>query len=466
MSAADWLERLGNMAHALRRREADDARGRWSRDELRAYQRARLRDLVRHATTRSPLYRELYGGVIDRDVELGELPPLAKDVMMARFDEVVTDPRLRLAPLLAHAQTLRGDERYLGDFRVMTSSGSSGRKAVYVYDRRAWREGFLPQSLRMSRLAGLRPGLPRPRIATVAAGDGKHMTFRGGASMDVGLFVTRRISAARPLAEQVAELEAYRPDFLVGYPSALALLADEQRAGRLRIAPRSVTTSSEVRTAAMAASIRAAWGVEPFNCLGLTETGIAAMDCAAHRGLHVFEDFTIIEVVDERGRPVPDGTVGAKILVTNLFNRVQPILRFEVSDLVALDAAPCPCGLTFQRVVALDGRSDDILELPGPRGPVRVHPILVRGALGAEPAVLAYQVVQERGALDVQLVLAAGAGEATIARVSAALEAALRAAGAGVPVGVRAVAAIAREEGAGKLKLIRAAATASSRAHP
>ena len=109
---------------------------------------------------------------------------------------------------------------------------------------------------------------------------------------------------------------------------------------------------------------------------------------------------------------------GAKILVTNLYNRVQPIIRFEVSDLIAVDDAPCPCGRSLQRIVALDGRSDDILELPGPTGTVRVHPIHLRSALGADPAVLQYQVIHEPTGIDVQLVLAADAPETTTTMLS------------------------------------------------
>jgi phenylacetate-CoA ligase len=410
---------------------------------------------VRHATAHSPFYRELYGETLRGEVELERLPVVTKTAMMASFDRFVTDRRLRRDDLLAHIAAVRGDERWQGEYRVMASSGSSGARAIYVYDRAAWRGGFLTGSLRMAGITGLRPRLPRPKLATVAAADGTHMTFRGGASMDVGLYRAMRFSASAPLAQLAAELQAYRPDFLLGYPSVLALLADEQRAGRLRIAPSAVTTSSEVCTPAMAASIREAWGKAPFNCLGLTETGITAVDCDAHAGLHVFEDLCILEAVDECNRPVPPRTPGAKILVTNLFNRVQPIIRFEVSDLVTLDDAPCSCGRTLQRIVALDGRSDDILELSGPNGRVLLHPIHLRSVLGVDPAVLQYQVTLHQASLDVHVVLAEAAPPGVLGQITGALRRALIGRGADVAVTVRAVAVIPRENGPGKLKLVR-----------
>jgi phenylacetate-CoA ligase len=454
MSAA-WFERMGNFAAALRRRAADDERMRWSRDRLRAYQAERLAALVAHASRQSPFYRELYGGPIDGPVELTSLPTVSKAAMMGNFDRFVTDPRLRREPLLRHVADIAGDERYADDFRVMTSSGSSGAKALYVYDRHAWREGFLPGSLRMSRLAGLYPRLPRQRLVTVAAGDGKHMSFRGGMAMDVGFFRTRRLAAKQPLAPLAMQLAEARPDVLLGYPSVLALLADEQRAGRLDIAPTSVVTSSEVCTPAMAASISAAWGVTPYNCLGLTETGITAVDCEQHAGLHLFEDLCIVEVVDEHGRVLPPRTPGARILVTNLYNYVQPIIRFEVTDLMTIDDAPCACGRTLARIVALDGRSDDILTLCGERGPVTVHPIHLRGLLGANPAVLQYQVDCDGEAMDVAVVLAAGAPVDTRRTLEQGLANALATRGAQPVLRVRVVTEIAREQGPGKLKLVR-----------
>jgi phenylacetate-coenzyme A ligase PaaK-like adenylate-forming protein len=271
--------------------------------------------------------------------------------------------------------------------------------------------------------------------------------------MDVGVFISRRFPATLPIDELVSSLNAYQPEFVLGYPSMLALLAEEQLAGRLQIRPTAVTTSSELRTPTMTERIHAAWNVHPFDCLGLTETGIAATDCEHHTGLHIFEDTTIMEVVDTDNREVPFGTPGAKILVTNLYNRVQPIIRFEVSDLVTVTDAPCPCGITFRRITALDGRSDDMIEI----GSIRIHPIHIRGALASDPRVLQYQVTHEPTRLDVLVVLAATATGDTTHELSTKLSTTLREHGADLPVDVRQVAAIAREQGAGKLKLVRRA---------
>jgi phenylacetate-coenzyme A ligase PaaK-like adenylate-forming protein len=314
--------------------------------------------------------------------------------------------------------------------------------------------------MRWMRMMGVAPRLPRRRLAQVAAPDAKHMTSRAAASLDVGVYRSLRLSAAQPVPELIAALDRHQPEVLTGYPSALALLAVEQLEGRLRVAPAVVCTTSEVRTPEMTARIRAAWGVEPFDCLGLTETGVAAADCPAHQGLHLFEDCCLFEVVDERSRPVPAGRPGDKVLVTNLLNRVQPFIRFEVTDLVTVTDDPCACGRTFRRITAIEGRADDVLDLPGAAGDrVRVHPIHLRSPLATMPAVVQYQIVQHRDRLEVTLALAPGAaGEATVGEVERRLDAALRGLGAApLPLDVRVVPRIAREAGAGKFKLIKAA---------
>lgn len=109
--------------------------------------------------------------------------------------------------------------------------------------------------------------------------------------------------------------------------------------------------------------------------------------------------------------------------------------------------------MTLRRIVALDGRSDDVLELPGPAGPVRIHPIHLRSALASDRRVLQYQIVQQADGLDVQVVLAgdAAAADELVGRLSQLL----RERGAEVRVRVRAVAEIPRETGAGKLKLVK-----------
>jgi len=89
-----------------------------------------------------------------------------------------------------------------------------------------------------------------------------------------------------------------------------------------------------------------AWGEVLFNMYGATECGLAA-ECDQHRGMHLQEDLVIVEVVDQDNRPVPPGVYGDRLLITVLFKRTQPLIRYEMSDSVRLSPDPCPCGRPF-----------------------------------------------------------------------------------------------------------------------
>jgi phenylacetate-CoA ligase len=406
------------------------------RADLERHQQERFAETVRHAVTHSPLYRELYAG---RDP--GDLPTVTKDLLMERFADWVTDPRLRLGALERHVEGLGlEDELFAGDFRVMPTGGTSGRRAIHAFDQAEWTD-CLVAFMRWSELFGLRPKLPRMRVATVMTGGSRHMTSRFNLSSDVGAHRTLRLDAGQAVAELARALETFRPDALLGYASAVGLLVCEALDGRLDIAPRIVATTSEVRPAETTERIRAAWGVEPHDAFGSTET-LYGGDCEHHTGIHVFEDQTLVEVVD------------GKLVVTSFLRRSQPLIRYELGDLATLDAAPCPCGRSFARLVAVEGRADDVLRLPGAGGAtVAVHPIAIRSPLSAVPELRRYKVVHDRDGLHVRLELRSGGAEVAD-RVATLVRDGLARSGADVQPRVEIVERLADDGPSGKFRLI------------
>jgi len=196
---------------------------------------------------------------------------------------------------------------------VLSTAGTSGLRGTFVYDRSAW-SVVLANSLRWSRFVGVAPRWPRRvRICTLGADAALHVSRRIPASGNVGLFRMLQLDVTRPLPRLVEALNAFQPEVLMPYPSMAALLAEEQLAGRLHIRPRVVTTHSEVLSPGMAQRIEAAWGTVPFNHYGLTEEPHVGCECGAHSGIHLFEDLCILEVVDERNRPVPPGAARGKV---------------------------------------------------------------------------------------------------------------------------------------------------------
>ena len=224
------------------------------------------------------------------------------------------------------------------------------------------------------------------------------------ASGNVGLFKLQPLDALAPLATLTDALNRFQPDALLAYASIAALLADEQLAGRLAIRPAVVGTHSELLTTAMAKKIEVAWGSVPFNHYGLTELPNMGSDCHRHRGLHAFEDLFIAEVVDQDDRPVPAGRAGSKLLLTNLYNRTQPLIRYAVSDRLTMAPEPCPCGRPFRLISELGGRNEDTLVFPGRDGrPVSIPPLILFDVIESFPQILQYRLTRTEGALSVEL---------------------------------------------------------------
>lgn len=212
---------------------------RWPKGRLRRHQQERLDALVRHAMRHSPFYRELLSGVVGNGpVELSSLPVLDKTRMMEHYDELVTDPRIKRDELLAWVEGLEQDELYLGEYRAMSTSGSSGRKGLFVYEEQGWRT-IAAMFFRQSAWMGVKPRLPRRfRMCLIGGAAPSHMTRQGSATLGIGIHRFLGLPLTLPIERMVAELNRFQPEFLNVYPSIAMRLAEEQLAGRLRLSSR------------------------------------------------------------------------------------------------------------------------------------------------------------------------------------------------------------------------------------
>ncbi len=458
------LRRVPEVARALRAARKLEPHDEWSVERLRAHQRERLLAIVRHAAGRSPYYRERFAGIeLSDDLDLAALPRLDKATMLERFDELVTDRRLTLAGVERHLKGIEGadpstDPLLFGEYRAMASGGTSGRRGVFVYGRADWTETLAGLALCWGSYFGFAPRLPRRRFATIAADHPLHMTGRWNRSTDVGLHRYLRLDARSPIGDLVEALNAFQPQGLNAYPSIAALLAERQLAGELRISPGVIGTSGEVLTAEMKEQISAAFGRTPFNAYGATEAGYIAVECDRHAGLHVFEDQVLLEVVDDEYRPVPPGERGSRLLLTNLFNRTQPLIRYELNDLVTVAPGLCPCGRPFPLLDSVEGRSDDVLELPAAKGgTVKVHPVTLRSSLAGVGALSEYRIVFGGGELRVEAVLSGADGGLACREIEVGIGAALAERGVQMPpILVKRVEEIPRHPRSGKHKVIEA----------
>ena len=366
---------------------------RWTRSQLEAYQAEQLRSQRAYAYAHSPFYRQFHKGLEDRP--LHELPILSKAMMMEHFDELVTDRTLRLADLRAYAAQGEAGKRYRNRYWVNATSGSSGHPGFFVFNDTEW-VSILASFARGQEWSGVHISLTKQqRMATVASISPWHISSQVAAVAKSWWRPSLRLPASQPLPQTVEQLNGWRPDVLIAYASMTGILAEEQLAGRLQINPQVVYTSSEVLTPQTRQRVRQAWGDEPFDQYGATETADIAAEYRACRRMHLFEDLLLAEVVDDQNRPVPPGEYGAKLLITTLFSRTQPLIRYELNDSVRISTETHVCGLPFAVLESVQGRKEDALELPGlAGGRVTVQPLVFNRVMDVVP-VSGWQVIQE-----------------------------------------------------------------------
>jgi phenylacetate-CoA ligase len=366
----------------------------WPAERLAAHRRQRLSRLLHHAVALSPWHRRRLGGVDPDHFDegaLSQLPTMTKDDLMENFDEIVTDPRLSLDRVESHLEGLTTGGYLLDEYSVIGSSGSSGRRGVFVYGREGWAVyylGIMRNLLRVRRADPEMAGGPTV-LATVAAQSPMHATAAVAWTFSSPHLTCLQLPVTLPVDEIVEGLNQAQPAFLRGYTSALYALAEEARAGRLRIRPQRVWTSAEPLSGDVRAALEETWGVPVGNVWGTSEGGGLATPCD-HGSSHLSEDLNILEFVDEHGDPVGPGARAAKVFLTNLFNPTLPLIRYELTDEVTVLPDPCPCGSAHRRIDDIQGRLEDNFAYGG----IPVHAYAFASPLERRRGILEYQVRQ------------------------------------------------------------------------
>lgn len=383
-------------------------------------QRERLAAMVDFARARSPYYRELYRALPERVEDPALLPVTRKETLMARFDDWVTDPEATLDRVRDFiADPARVGETFLGKYLVSTTSGTTGHRGVFLLDDRAAAVvralslRAVRRTLTPSRTA--RMLAHRMRSAHVVATSGHLAAYaviaRSRAVGRLHARGSRVLSVHSPLPELVDQLNRYRPVLLSGYATVIALLAGEQLAGRLRIAPAVVSLVAEGLGDREHRRIRSAFGAHVVNSYACNESLALGYGCP-FGWLHTHSDWLILEPVDADHRPVPPGQESFTVLLTSLGRWVQPILRYDLGDSVLLRPDPCPCGDPLP-AVKVRGRAADLLSFPRRGGgTVRIVPMAFETLLESLPDIDLFQIVQTTATtLRVRIRPAAGADQ-------------------------------------------------------
>jgi phenylacetate-CoA ligase len=365
----------GQYAQLVRRQRAElqDAymqgvrRLRWGADRLAAERQRRLRELLVYAAENSPFWRERLAGhdlANFTEADLPSLPILTKTEMMTDFDRILTVPGLTRARVKEHIESLDGD-RYIDDeYRAIVTSGYTGAEAYHVY---GW-DAFVTFVMQGSRWTGRRGEDPGAVLAQCFSCSARHESgaFYAFSSFEGGGPTSHCFDATLPLDVIVDRLNNVRPavQALQGWPSLIRELASEAMQGRLTIKPTWVSVAGELCTPVVRESVRSAWGIEASEFWGCSE-GTYAFPCGVGEGMHIADDLVILEPADADGNVVPYGQPAERMLLTNLFNLAQPLIRYDLVDAVTMIDEPCPCGCAHRRITSVNGRINGVFEYEG-----------------------------------------------------------------------------------------------------
>jgi len=434
----------------------------WPLERLHALRDARLRTLIRVAKERSPWHAQRLQHIDPERVsgdDLSAIPPMTKADLMAHWDEIVTDRRLTLDLANAHLDRVAasGPAYLLGDYMVATSGGSTGVRSVMVYDFEGWVQQPLGRDRHWRWLMDHNIVPACQRSASVLAGRAIHVSAAIGATFGGATGDVRSFPVTSPVGEMVRGLNAYQPDRLVAYPSALHRLAFEAQAGRLCIAPSLLTTVAEPLLPEARLIIENTFRAPIMDMYGCSERLPLAVSYPGSRDLHLVEDQAVYEPVDRWGSPVAPGTPAVTMLLTNVVNHLLPLIRYELTDEITFVDTANPDPWTGRRIAPVPGRLDDAFTYTGA---VDVPPHVFRSTLGRLPGICEYQVHQTTRGATIQVRLE---GQVDLEAARQELITALTRLGLSDPlITIVPVDHLARLDGTGKLKRFVSLSTAQA----
>ncbi len=330
-----------------------------------------FRRMLRHAYRHSPFYRKKLQGLDLRTCLPQDVPILTKQEMMENYDDLVTDPRIKRKDLEAFVKDVSNVGKfYLNKYAVCLTSGSQGQPAIVVQDRAALRTLFAMQAARGHSLPKtwsefFKRITVRKRWVIFLLRPGFFPSSSAFHYMPKGMKRFANLTVIhlnQPFEKIVEQLNEIKPNFITAYVHVLENLARAQQRGELKLLESRqlelLTSISEPLYPESRELIEGVFGLKVSNhyamgeCMGLT------LGDPTTGGARLNKDLAVLEVCDEHNRPVPDGQPGRKVLLTNLYNYTQPIIRYEIDDIVTVQKPTGP-NPTMPVIQAIAGRNND-----------------------------------------------------------------------------------------------------------
>lgn len=180
-----------------------------------------------------------------------------------------------------------------------------------------------------------------------------------------GLLKGHYLSVFNTTQTNADQLLKIKPDVVYSFPSTLECMLNDHGEKLNGLRPKLVFTQGELLTDRCRQLIYQIFQVEPHNTYGSREFAGIAFECNEHSGLHVINDWTILELT-RNGQSVGPNEEGETIL-TSLSNFAMPLIRYELGDLALWAKDNCGCGRNWPLIKELRGRTNSTLLLPSGR---------------------------------------------------------------------------------------------------
>jgi phenylacetate-CoA ligase len=353
----------------------------WSTAELVRMQEERLSRLVEHVYQQVPYYREVMDQHHLRPEDIRQIGDLVKFPLLTR--ELVR----------ARGNDLRARDHESRRSRIKSTGGTTGEPLQYLIDWDAWSH-ITACRYRGEGFGGYRPGDKMAILAgsSLIPDSQPGFTDRLRWKIERNLPLPAVKMTPEIMAGYARKIQAFKPSYLIGYPTALYVLADYiESHGILITGLRGVFTTAEALLPNHRQVLETVFKCPVFDAYGCGDGGIVATECKEHRGLHLAMEHAIIEVLGADGIPTQCET--GKFIVTDLFNYAQPFVRYEVGDVGKYSEETCPCGRGLRMLESVDGRTTDILRFNN--GVTLSGPAIT--LMFRDTNILQYQLVQNDG---------------------------------------------------------------------
>jgi len=352
-----WLEpiRHGLLQYKKHRRFFDESQW-WQTSKLQEYQLSRLKKLVFHADTNVPYYRKLFQKNSISPEDINCIEDLKKIPIITKED------------VIKNAQDLIAENISVRDFKRRANkrqtSGSTGKcMSLFIDDNfDCWRKAFHHWRYRLAEIPEGSKFIQfwsKPFIDACTNKDYFYEPYMGRLSL------SSLPKDGNALDEYLRIIKRFKPAYCIGAPSflfALAVYAGKQNVQDVRL--NTVYSTYENIFPFQKKEIESRFNCRVLRFYNSEEHLVYAWDCATERQMHIESRAGIMEIVDNKGKPVPCGETG-RIICTGFNNYLMPLLRYETGDIGSISEEKCPCGRGLPVLSALEGRTSEVLSVNG-----------------------------------------------------------------------------------------------------